>query len=58
MQIILKDSTDSYLQGYKQLIASDSSSAKFAENTREEAINNFVKLGFPNVRPTYKPYPK
>lgn len=50
MQIILKDSTDSYLQGYKQLITSDTSSAKFAESTREEAINNFVKLGFPTLR--------
>ncbi len=50
MQIILKDSTDSYLQGYKQLITSENSSAKFAENTREEAINNFVKLGFPTLR--------
>ncbi|NIV42758.1 MAG: Fe-S cluster assembly protein SufD [Candidatus Dadabacteria bacterium] len=50
MQIILKDSTDSYLQGYKQFITSENSSAKFAENTREEAINNFVKLGFPTLR--------
>ncbi|NIP39868.1 MAG: Fe-S cluster assembly protein SufD [Candidatus Dadabacteria bacterium] len=50
MQIILKD-TNSYLEGYKELISSnDLGPAKYTENTKQQAIDNFVKLGFPTLK--------
>ena len=51
MQIILKDSVDSYLEGYKHFIELDDiNSTEFIKNTKENAIDNFVNLGFPTTR--------
>lgn len=51
MHIILKDNVDSYLQGYKKFIKQDNSgSTKQIIDTKEDAIENFSKLGFPTIK--------
>ena len=51
MQIILKDNVDSYLKGYKQFREFDSiGSNDLIKSIKEDAIDNFVKLGFPTLR--------
>jgi Fe-S cluster assembly protein SufD len=51
MQIILKDNVNSYLEGYKQFIKLNNiNSAEFIKGTKEDAIDNFIKLGFPTIK--------
>ena len=51
MQIILKDNVDSYLEGYKQFKKlGNINSTELINSTKEDAIDNFVKLGFPTIK--------
>lgn len=51
MQIILKDNADSYLEGYKQFKKlGNINSTELINSTKEDAIDNFVKLGFPTIK--------
>ncbi len=51
MQIILKDNVNSYLEGYKQFKKLDNiNSTELINSTKEDAIDSFVKLGFPTIK--------
>ncbi len=52
MQIILKDNADSYLEGYKQFkkLGNIINPTELINSTKEDAIDNFAKLGFPTIK--------
>lgn len=51
MQIILKDNVDSYLEGYKQFKKlGNIGLTELINSTKEDAIDSFVKLGFPTIK--------